>query len=90
MRTTILNLNLTMPTLFVLFGFRFLFYSNDHSPIHIHVVKGDIKAKFSLFPVTLVENHGLKQSEIRLVEHVLIENQELIAERWNSFFNGNR
>ncbi|MBO4475166.1 MAG: DUF4160 domain-containing protein [Bacteroidales bacterium] len=77
-----------MPTLFVVFGFHFLFYSNDHCPIHIHVEKGDIKAKFTLFPVTLVENHGLKKIEIRLIIRVLIENQELIAEHWNTYFNG--
>ena len=30
-----------MPTIFILFGFRFMFYANDHEPIHVHVVKGD-------------------------------------------------
>ncbi len=29
-----------MPQLFTLFGLRFMFYSNDHEPIHVHVVKG--------------------------------------------------
>ena len=49
-----------MPTIFILFGFRFLFYANDHEPIHIHVVKGSICAKFKLFPeVELVDNRGL-------------------------------
>ncbi len=28
-----------MPTIFILFGFRFLFYANDHEPIHVHGVK---------------------------------------------------
>lgn len=31
-----------MHTIFILFGFRFMFYANDHEPIHVHVVKGDI------------------------------------------------
>ncbi len=78
-----------MPTIFVLFGFRFMFYANDHSPIHIHVVKGNIHAKFTLFPVALVENNGLKPAELRLVESIIRENQEIIAEHWNSFFNRN-
>ena len=38
-----------MPTIFILFGFRFMFYANDHEPIHVHVTKGDISAKFTLF-----------------------------------------
>lgn len=29
-----------MPTIFILFGFRFMFYANDHEPIHVHVIKG--------------------------------------------------
>lgn len=76
-----------MPTIFKLFGFSFLFYANDHEPIHVHVVKGKQKAKFTLFPVRLVENNGLKKSELKLVEAIIVENKEIIAERWNKFFN---
>ena len=76
-----------MPTIFILFGFQFMFYANDHEPIHVHVIKGDISAKFSLFPVELIKNNGLKPSEIKLVESVIEENQEIISEHWNAFFN---
>lgn len=77
-----------MPTIFILFGFRFLFYANDHEPIHVHVVKGGTSAKFTLFPVVeLVENRGLKPDELKLVESVIEENKEIIAEHWNKFFN---
>lgn len=51
-----------MPELLRLFGLRFLFYANDHEPLHVHVIKGKgkavEKAKFTLFPVELVENNG--------------------------------
>ena len=76
-----------MPTIFILFGFRFMFYANDHEPIHVHVVKGNINAKFTLFPVMLIKNNGLSPSELKLVEAVIGENQEVIAEHWNKFFN---
>lgn len=79
-----------MPTIFILFGFRFMFYSNDHNPIHVHVVKGNISARFTISPVKLVENHGLKQSEIMMVESIIVENSEIIAEHWNKFFNKSR
>ena len=36
-----------MPTVFNLFGYRFWFYGNDHTPIHIHVQKGGAVAKYS-------------------------------------------
>ena len=82
--------NEKMPTIFILFGFRFLFYANDHEPIHVHVVKGNIRAKFLLNPVEMVENHGLKPSEIKMAESVIEENKEGIAEHWNKFFNKSR
>lgn len=76
-----------MPTIFILFGFRFMFYANDHEPIHVHVGKGNISAKFTLFPVELIENNGLKPAELKLVESVIEENKEVISEHWNKFFN---
>ena len=80
----------TMPTIFILFGFWFLFYANYHEPIHVHVVKRNIHAKFTINPVALVENHGLKPSEIKMAESVIEENAEIIAEHWNKFFNNNK
>lgn len=65
----------------------FMFYANDHEPLHVHVIKGNVSAKFTLFPVALVKNNGLKPSELKLVESIVEENQEIIAEHWNKFFN---
>ncbi len=76
-----------MPTLFILFGFKFMFYSNDH----IHAVRGGTSAKFNVLPdVVLVENHGMKPAELKLVESIVEENKEIIIERWNTFFNGSK
>ena len=30
-----------MPKIFEYFGFVFFFYSNEHEPIHVHVIHGD-------------------------------------------------
>jgi hypothetical protein len=79
-----------MPTIFTLFGYRFLFYSNDHSPIHVHVVKEGAKAKFNLFPIELVENLGFKPAELKMIEAIVEENAETIAQHWNMFFNNNK
>ncbi|WP_394801060.1 DUF4160 domain-containing protein [Niabella ginsengisoli] len=60
-----------MPTIFIFFGLRFMFFSNDHEPIHIHVIKGKGKlkefAKFQVVPkIQLLENNGLKISDLKL------------------------
>ena len=79
-----------MPTIFTLFGYRFLFYSNDHTPIHVHVVKSGAKAKYNLFPVELVSNEGFKPSELKMIEALIEENVETISKHWNMFFNNNK
>ena len=61
--------------------------AKDHWPIHVHVVKGNISAKFTIFPVSLIENNGLKPTELKMVEAVIEENVEVIAEHRNRFFN---
>lgn len=75
-----------MPTIFIIFGLRFFFYSNDHEPIHVHVRSGDAEAKFKIEPIELIENKGLKNREISLAESIIEENIEIIKERWNEYF----
>ena len=49
-----------MPTLLTIFGLRFWFYSDDHSPIHVHVENNDGRAKIVLYPlVEVVKNEGI-------------------------------
>lgn len=51
-----------MPTLLILFGLRFYFYTRDHESIHIHVKSSDGEAKFEIEEdLRLVYNNGLKQ-----------------------------
>jgi hypothetical protein len=76
-----------MPTIFILYGLRFFYYSNDHNPIHVHVAKDGCEAKFSLFPVTLVENNGLKATDLKIAKAIIKENKDLIVEHWNKYFN---
>ena len=76
-----------MPTLFIIFGFRFMFYSNDHTPINIHVIKDGCEAKYNVAPVELVFSHGFKRHDLSLIESIVLENKEVIIERWHSYFN---
>lgn len=76
-----------MPTVFILFGFVFKFYSDDHEPIHVHVEKDGHEAKYNVSPeVMQVYNHGFKKNEIKMIESVIEENVEVIIDRWTTFF----
>ena len=45
-----------MPKIFEYFGFIFYFYSNEHEPIHVHVIHG---ARESIFDLIMM-NGALK------------------------------
>ena len=69
-----------MPTVFTVLGYRFWFYGNDHTTIHIHVKKGGAIAKYNIFPVSIVYNNGFKPSELKMIESILEDNEEIIAQ----------
>ena len=76
-----------MPTVFTKDGFRFFFYSNDHTPIHVHVRKGDGEAVFEVEgEVVLRESVGLKTQELSKAEELAEEHRELIIQKWNEYF----
>lgn len=76
-----------MPTIFIVFGFIFKFYSDDHIPVHIHIIKDGHEAKYNIEPeVKLILNHGFKKHEISMIESIIEENTEIIKDRWAEFF----
>jgi Domain of unknown function (DUF4160) len=78
-----------MPTVLRSGPYRFFFYAGDRDePSHIHVERDDNEAKFWLDPVRLQRSIGFARSELRRVERLVTENQQLLLDRWNEFFNG--
>lgn len=77
-----------MPTILLINGFRFYFYMNEHLPVHVHISKGDARAKFYLVPeIELVMNDGFKVKEIREVISLLIEHRVYIIQKWYEVFS---
>ncbi len=77
-----------MPTLLIIFGLRFYFYSNDHEPMHIHVQSADGVAKFEILDqIILLSNEGLKNKDLKLAESIIEENLENFRQNWQKFFN---
>jgi len=79
-----------MPTVFRERGFRFFFYSNEGSPqepIHIHVEKDDVEAKFWLHPeVSLAYNEGYNARTLRELQGIVEQNRILVERAWNEYF----
>lgn len=72
-----------MPTIFELFGLRFFFYADEHSPIHVHIVKGDAEARIEIDPeIKLIYNHGLKVQDVRRAIRLAKMYKDDIIEIW--------
>ncbi len=79
-----------MPTVFIVFGFIFKFYSDDHEPVHIHITKDGHEAKYNIEPnIILIFNHGFKKHELSMIESIIEENTDVIKASWSEFFNKN-
>lgn len=79
-----------MPTIFVHRGFRFFFYANEgdpREPVHVHVIKDGIEAKFWLWPdIQLAYNDGFNARTLRELVDSVESNRARITEAWNEFF----
>jgi len=73
-----------MPTLFVIFGLRFFFYSDEHPPVHVE--KGDGRAKINIAPIVeLVENRGLKAGDLKKALQLAEMYRDEIVAEWHKF-----
>ena len=67
-----------MPKIYEYFGFIFYFYSNEHEPIHVHVIHGDKESIFDL----IIQNGELSKINVRRKKgaEMLSEKDRNIAE----------
>ena len=79
-----------MPVVFRDRGFRFFFYSNEGSPrepMHIHVEKDGVEAKFWMKPDILVAyNDGYDARTLRVLTEIIGVRRSQIERAWNEYF----
>ncbi len=75
-----------MPTLLTEAGFRFFFYSNEHEPKHIHVIKGDDFAKIEIKTLAVVTN-CMKSRDLKKAVSIVEANQAEFERWWDEYFN---
>lgn len=67
-------------------GLRFVIFTDDHEPAHVHVV-GDGHAKITLTGAgglpELVSNDGLKAGDLRKAMRIVGEQQAKLLEIWS-------
>jgi hypothetical protein len=85
-----------MPKIFEYFGFIFYFYSNEHEPIHVHVIHGGRESIFDLIMmdgmlanISVREKKGvepLTEKDKRTAEAFIRKYHKNIIEKWVKFF----
>ena len=85
-----------MPIIYEYFGFVFKFYSDEHYPIHVHVVKGECESIFDLIVVNamLVELKIRKKRGVPLLnskdaakaDEFIRTYYKKILEKWSDYF----
>ena len=85
-----------MPKIFEYFGFVFYFYSNEHEPIHVHVIHGDCETIFELILSNgeLVDvrkrlkqgKPALTSKDVKIAEMFIEKYSKNIIDKWVKFF----
>lgn len=85
-----------MPKIFEYFGFIFYFYSNEHEPIHVHVIHGGRESIFDLImmdgelvEVRVLEKRGfepLAEKDKRTAVEFIHKYYKNIIDKWVKFF----
>ncbi len=76
-----------MPTVLRIGPYGFYFYSHEpNEPPHVHIDRDDSTAKSWLEPISLANNIGFSAKELRKLQAVVQENQEIFLEAWNGYF----
>ncbi len=79
-------LGIAMPTVLRIGPFRFHFYSDEsNEPAHIHVRSSDGECKFWLEPVRLAGNRGIAAHDLREIERLVFDHQQLLTERFHEY-----
>lgn len=77
-----------MPVILRFNKIRFVFFSNDHLPIHIHAIYGKNLASCKIITSTLEveDNIGFSNKDLKLLKNIVEKNKKLIEDEWNEFF----
>ncbi len=77
-----------MPTVLIVNGFRFYFYSNENDEaIHIHIEKAEGNAKYWLVPKMEEEySYGFTVKQRKEIKEIISKNINELITAWDDYF----
>ena len=75
-----------MPTIFKIDGYRFFFFSDEHTPVHIHIEKADSYARIEIDSLKVTDSYNLNSKELKKLLSLVKENKSKLQGAWNDYF----
>lgn len=61
---------------------RFVIYTNDHEPAHVHVY-ADGEARIDIVKVAVISARGMSKRDLTRALNVVLANRETFLEKWH-------
>ncbi len=75
------------PTVLQSGPYRFFFFSSDRGePVHIHIERDEMAAKYWLRPIRLAYNHGFSAAELNKIADLVRQHESELAKAWHEHF----
>lgn len=75
-----------MPTVHHEDGFRFFFFSDEHTPEHVHIEKADAYVRVELDTLKVTQNHKLNSKELKKLLNIVQKNSKKFKGAWHEYF----
>jgi len=75
-----------MPTVLRIDGYRFFFFSDEHTPEHIHIEKGDSYARIEIESLKVTDSYNLNSKELKKLLSLVTKNKDKLKGTWNEYF----
>ena len=75
-----------MPTVLKIDGYRFFFFSDEHTPEHIHIEKGDSYIRIEIESLKVTNSYNINSKETKKLVKLVTENKDKLREAWNEYF----
>ena len=73
-----------MVTVLRQYGMRFVVYTADHEPPHVHVF-GDGEARIDMVNLKVISQGGMSDRDLRRAAAVIEANQQLFLDTWRRY-----
>lgn len=77
---------MNMPTIFKKDCYRFFFFSDEHTPVHIHIEKADSYARIEIESLKVTDSYNLNSKELKKLLELVNENRDKLRGAWNEYF----